>query len=128
MMSGLSYRPNLRGETVSLLRGARCRRASWAYNSTSRSGGVAHAVVTLKGLRRCKADKTKQECRNQRGGKTTNHVNLLIVGISPRSCRVEAKMRYERRYFQYRLVLGMIWRTDRSADREEVRRARGRWA
>jgi hypothetical protein len=90
--------------------------------------GVAHAVVTLKGLRRRKADGTKQECRNQRGGKTTNHVNLLIVGISPRSCRVEAKMRHERRYFQYRLVLGMIWRTDRSADREEIRRARGRRA
>jgi hypothetical protein len=39
MMSGLSYRPNLKGKTVSLLRGARCRRESWAYNSTSRSGG-----------------------------------------------------------------------------------------
>ena len=41
--------------------------------------GVAHAVVTLKGLRRRKADRTKQECRSQRGGEMTYHINLLIV-------------------------------------------------
>ena len=33
--------------------------------------GVGHAVVALKGLRRRKADRTKQECRSQRGGEMT---------------------------------------------------------
>ena len=41
--------------------------------------GVGHAVVALKGLRRRKADRTKQECRSQCGGEMTYHINLLIV-------------------------------------------------
>jgi hypothetical protein len=44
--------------------------------------GVGHAVVALKGLRRRKADRTKQECRNQRGDEMTYHINLLIVFLS----------------------------------------------
>jgi len=40
---------------------------------------VGHAIVALKGLRRRKADRTKQKCRSQRGGEMTYHINLLIV-------------------------------------------------
>jgi hypothetical protein len=36
----------------------------------------------LKGLRRRKADRTKQECRSQCGGEMTYHINLLIVFLS----------------------------------------------
>ena len=44
--------------------------------------GVGHAIVALKGLRRRKADRTKQECRSQCGGEMTYHINLLIVFLS----------------------------------------------
>ena len=74
------------------------------------------------------ANRSKHECRSQCGADLANHINLLIVGWLCKVSSDEPKLRPERRYFQYRLVLGMIWRTDRSADREEIRRARGRRA
>ena len=116
--------PISRGKRVSLLRGDCCRRVNWAYNSTSLVAvRVAHPVVTLGWARKtasfpkpaCRrnADRSKQECRSQRGAEITNHVNLLIVGwfftVLPVS---KPKLRHERRYFQYRLVLGMILRAD----------------
>ena len=74
------------------------------------------------------ANRSKHECRSQCGADLANHINLLIVGWFCKVSSDEPKLRPERRYFQYRLVLGMIWRTDRPADREEIRGARGRRA